>query len=194
MNNNTTVERHEFMLKIVDLSIGCLANVAYYRSGRQNGHKLFRGEPYSQFNANCFFLVHLEWCKLFGNENQEKHHWCKLVSDKEKFKTGLLCVLDYDDDTYTKFQNKILKVRNKLVAHQDKYEKIYSANFDQVITSVSYLINYIYANEMDGIPIKDRYNPAEAYEKYYRWGETFWNGSTPEDDPENKLKLRTVKI
>ena len=171
--------RARTLQKVVNLCVRCLSNLAFYRTGWNDGNRIFFGEPYRQINANFYDHIYLEWCKLFGARGEE-HHWSKLISNGETFKASLLENLNCSDEEYEEFWNQMTEVRNRAVGHQDVFEEIPAPMFDYALQSVSFLLNYIYENEIpDGVELAYRYDPEELYELYSNWGNEFWNGEEP---------------
>lgn len=187
-------DRARRLQKVVDLCVALLRNLAFYRTGWEGRNRRFAGEPYRTFNANCFDQIYLEWCKLFGSWNEE-HHWRKVVTDSDCFEEGLLAALDCGGPAFEVFHAEMKEVRDRVVAHQDVYEEIPTPTFDKALQSVSYLLIYIYENEVgQEIKLKYRYDPSEIYERFRRWGTTFWNGEEPTPDDRRLLTLRTVRL
>ena len=187
-------DRAKRLQKVVDLCVALLRNLAFYRTGWEGHNRRFTGEPYRTFNANCFDQVYLEWCKLFGSGN-EQHHWWQVVTDPDCFKEGLLAALDCDDPAFGVFRDEMKEVRDRVVAHQDVYEEIPTPTFDKALQSVSYLLRYIYENEVGPeINVSHHYDPAETYESFRQVGKEFWNGEEPTADDRRSFTLRTVRL
>ena len=60
-------------------------NLAYYRAGWDIKRPKFTNEFWATVNGNCLDTCVLEWCKLFGNRNDD-HHWHQLADCKDKFR------------------------------------------------------------------------------------------------------------
>ena len=194
MNNEELQRKARKLQKVIELSVRCLANLAYYRSGWKESTRLFDGDPYRLFNANCFGYVYLEWYKLFGSTDDE-HHWRNIVADKEAFKSGLLINLGCNSGEYQSYWNDMVAVRDKVIAHQDYFDEMPTPNLENVLKSIKYLMEYIYNNEIvDGIELKHRYDPNEMYENFYRWGDMFWKGLDPTPEDRKTLVIRTVQL
>jgi len=172
---NVILDKALFTEKVLELCARFLKNLAFYRTGWEEKGKRFAGEPRSTFNANCFEHCYLDWCKLFGASGQ-KHHWQRVVSNQEKFKDGLCVALKCDWSAFAAFVKEMRTVRDKVVAHQDVYDEIPTPRLDNALQAVCYLVSYVCENEVEGIIVRNQFDPDERYKACQEKGEEFWLG------------------
>lgn len=126
-----------------------LRNLAFYKSGWR-GRAPLRTEQF-WVNANGNFLDHcvLEWCKLFGDP-RGKHHWGKVVTDKDAFFAGLLKTMKLTEAQFVTYTGEMRTYRDKFVAHLDLDEVMQIPRLRLARKSVAYLHDYVLAHEDDG--------------------------------------------
>ena len=66
--------------------------------------------------GNLLDVAVLEWCKVFGSD-AEPTHWKRVVSDHERFRTGLLSALGIDQGRWVEYWNHMKTYRDTQVAH-----------------------------------------------------------------------------
>jgi len=62
----------------------------------------------------------LEWCKLFADRDNGKHHWRRVVENPDRFEADLYATLGVTADEFTTLIMKIKHYRDKFVAHLDE--------------------------------------------------------------------------
>ncbi|MFA6969953.1 MAG: hypothetical protein WC208_01005 [Gallionella sp.] len=116
------MDRQKRLKRVALLCCHFIRNLAYYDAGRNEGRFVI---PASEFNVtvngNFLDICILEWCKLFGDHNEE-HHWKNIVDNKQEFKKGLLIRLETDDKGLENYWKLVRTYRDEFVAHLDSAE------------------------------------------------------------------------
>jgi hypothetical protein len=101
--------------------------------------------------GNSIDIATLEWCKLFGNYNQEKLHWQKVVKNKADFKSQLLKHFNQDSSTWIAYHKSILNYRDKRVAHLDEtdIDRVFVPFLDKALSLVFQYYDYLIDVESD---------------------------------------------
>jgi len=71
-------------------------------------------------HGNSFDISVLEWCKLFADRDNGKHHWRRVVENPDRFEADLYATLGVTADEFTTLIMKIKHYRDKFVAHLDE--------------------------------------------------------------------------
>lgn len=68
-----------------------------------------------------FDIAVLEWCKLFGSDDEEKQpvHWKNNTSDVSRFRSDLLSRLQISAEEWTTYWATIKRYRDQAIAHHD---------------------------------------------------------------------------
>ena len=159
-------ERTNLVRGAAILCCHCLRNIAYHRSAMRR-----RGLPFNQTNqflttvhGNFTEVVILEWCKLFGDQGVELHHWDNLIKDaaeKRAFKRDLWIALGCDRKAWNTLQKEMLTYRNQFGAHLDRERRGWIPTFDLVRGSAAFYYTYLLTNERGRLP--DARVDIEAY-------------------------------
>lgn len=66
-------------------------------------------------------IVVLEWCKLFGSDDDERQplHWKNVVPDPNKFRTDLFSRLQIYESKWRSYWREMKQYRDQSVAHHD---------------------------------------------------------------------------
>ena len=66
-------------------------------------------------------IVVLEWCKLFGSDDDERQplHWKNVVPDPTKFRTDLFARLQIYESKWRSYWREMKQYRDQSVAHHD---------------------------------------------------------------------------
>lgn len=72
-------------------------------------------------HGNLLDIAVLEWCKLFGSDDEEhqKTHWKNVVADKDAFRAELLRTLGIDTKAWESYWKEMKTYRDQYVAHCD---------------------------------------------------------------------------
>lgn len=72
-------------------------------------------------HGNLLDIAVLEWCKLFGSDDEEhqKAHWKNVVPDKDAFRTSLLKAMEIDGKAWDAYWKEMKTYRDQNVAHRD---------------------------------------------------------------------------
>lgn len=74
-------------------------------------------------NGNFLDVAVLEWCKLFGSDNQDHQpaHWKNVVptADHTAFRSELLLKLGTTGDDWRRYRDGLVNYRNRQAAHLD---------------------------------------------------------------------------
>lgn len=73
--------------------------------------------------GNLLDMAVLEWCKLFGSDDEERQpvHWKNIIreSDHDVFRAGLYSQLNMNEEEWLEYWSTIKTYRDKAVAHFD---------------------------------------------------------------------------
>jgi hypothetical protein len=134
------------------LCIYCVKQIAFKKSGRT---ELFRDEFWRAVDGNFLDMCVIEWCKLFADENNGRHYWKKVITDHNKFFSGLLNKLSCSEEEFTNYISEFKEYRDKFVAHLDDKTTGYYPKLDMAKESCFYLYDYLLTNEYDHTSFHD---------------------------------------
>ncbi len=97
-------------------------------------------------NSNFIDIAVLEWYKLFA-DGRGQHHWRKVVSDPDSFRTGLFVALRMTEAEFEAYIARVKEYRDKFVAHLDDLEVMDIPWLRVARQSAAYLFNYLRAHE-----------------------------------------------
>ena len=119
-----------------------------------------------------FDTVVLEWCKLFGSD-EENLHWKNFVSDVEEFRKRLLDHVNINVAAWDSYWCEMKTYRNQSVAHYDEQRKkiLTFPFFDIAIESACFYYEVIIA----GIELLPRDLPSDLR----AYSDEFANASKP---------------
>ncbi|MGE5652495.1 MAG: hypothetical protein ACM34A_20060 [Bacillota bacterium] len=119
-----------------------MRNIAFYRAGWRHGH--VRTQRQFWLGANGAFLdaAVLEWCKAFA-EWDGKHHWRRVISDREVFSRGLFDAVAMSAHEFHEYIKATRSYRDKFVAHLDEELVMYIPRMRVARNSAAYLFNYL---------------------------------------------------
>lgn len=157
----------------------CLAfarNYAFYTASyADDGGHIVGGEPslanqfWNTMHGNCIDIAVIEWCKIFGSERQEKHHWKRVVKDAAGYKSQLLTDrFGGSEAIWEAYRNSLLTYRDKFVAHLDEDNQyivpyLHKAH-ELVISHYDYLLKYEVNDDIFNEPPP---NIQEYYQKHF---------------------------
>jgi hypothetical protein len=124
-NDSPALPRRDRLRRVVILCRNFARNLAYYRTGQRPEYQplLDPKHPRVNFwrvtNSNFIDICVLEWCKLFADHKNGKHHWSKIVSAPAAFKTSLLSHLGIGEDGLNHEVDAMKEYRDKFLAHLD---------------------------------------------------------------------------
>jgi hypothetical protein len=169
----TESDRIIWMLRLCNY---CTKNLAYFRAGRINDMAIFPPtDLHITINGNFIDVCVLDWCKLFGAEKNQQHHWTKAFADRENFMRRLLEAIGCAENQYEVHRQQMLSYRDQFVARLDCRPKFTVPTLDVAKSSVFFLYSslrctYPELSRALGEPktLDDRYKAwsAEAYEFY----------------------------
>jgi hypothetical protein len=87
-------------------------------------------------------------CKLFVDKNG-RHYWKKVITDHNRFFSGLMKKLDYSEEEFDKYISEMKEYRDKFVAHLDDKTCGRYPTLNIAKESCFYLYDYLLANEYD---------------------------------------------
>jgi hypothetical protein len=147
-----------------------LRNLAFYKAGWKNGQLITNDQFFVNANGNFLDVCVLEWCELFGDKRGE-HFWRKVISDQDAFYVGLLQRLKLTAAEFEAYVKSIRTYRDKFVAHLDTEEVMYPPKLRTARKSVSFLYEYLLANEeVDGCFHDAPQKTARFYEHFSSLG------------------------
>ena len=145
-----------------------LRNLAFYKAGWKNGQRVNNDQFFVNVNSNFLDVCVLEWCKLFGDKRGE-HYWRKVITDQEAFFVVLLQRLKLTEAEFEAYVKSMRTYRDKFVAHLDTEEVMYPPKLRTARKSVSFLYEYLLANEeVDGC-FHDAPQKASRFYEYFSW-------------------------
>ena len=117
-------------------------------SGSWDGKKTkATNEFWATVQCNFIDIAVLEWLKLFGDHN-DKHHWKKIIEDRETFKKEMLSSCKITEDELAKSRDSIKEYRDKFIAHLDSEEVMHIPVLDTPLALVKYYYSCV-ANELN---------------------------------------------
>lgn len=160
----TTCKQH--LRRVAILCCHCLRNLAFYRAGWRGKKAIFEGQFWTNVNGNFLDICVLEWCKLFGDKHG-KHYWRKAISKHDTFFRKLLRTSGVTELELNGHIQEMRTYRNKFVAHLDSDEVMHIPDLTLTLKSVSFLYDYLLANEGQPEFFADATKPASAFYKTY---------------------------
>lgn len=106
------VNDHLFRLVHVVRNVACYRALNQYKAEFQQNYWIL-------IYNNFFDSALLEWCKVFGS-NDEPTHWKTLVADHDDFRKGLLTSLGTDQAGWAAYWESVKTYRDNLVAHHQR--------------------------------------------------------------------------
>jgi hypothetical protein len=112
---------------VVSLCCSFMCNLAFHRAGMQpevQRNLLTPTHPQGAFwreaHTNFFDICVLEWCKLFADRREGKHHWRRVVNDPDRFVEDLCTTLGVPAAQFDDLITKVKGYRDRFVAHRDE--------------------------------------------------------------------------
>ena len=142
----------ERLRRLVLACCSALRNFAYYRAGWDGKHAQFFGELKITINGNFIDTGVLEWCKLFG-DNDQKYHWSNVLPDVEqrrRFKLGLLAHLGCDRKVWEAYRKSMIAYRIDFLAHLNDARELKPPKLDFAVASVAYYHAFVLRECNDG--------------------------------------------
>lgn len=156
--------------RVALLCCHCLRNLAFYRSGWSVGSPIFKGQFLINANSNFLDISVLEWCKLFGDV-KGKYNWRKVISNSEYFYGEMLNRIEVNEIEFNGHMKKMRTYRDKFIAHLDSDPLMHIPELDISLHSVSFLYDYLIANEGEPMLFVDApKNAASFYTRYFNEG------------------------
>ncbi len=107
---------------------------------------IFKDQFWVNANGNFIDVCVLEWCKLFGDKRGQ-HYWRKVITDQATFNAGLLNAVGQTEAAFEAYIEEMRTYRDKFVAHLDSEEVMNIPKLRVARKSVSFLYEYLLANE-----------------------------------------------
>ncbi|QDQ24937.1 hypothetical protein FNU76_00455 [Chitinimonas arctica] len=164
----STMTREKRLRRVAILCCHFLLNLAFYKSGYRNGRPIFKDRLKDPFwvaaNNNFLDTCVLEWCKLFGDK-RGKQYWGRhgIITDPVAFHDALLCAIGLTSNEFEDYIKGMQSYRDKFVAHLDLEETMEIPKLRIARKSVSFLYDYMLANENEG----DYFNDARPKAVYF---------------------------
>jgi hypothetical protein len=155
------MDREKRLRRVALLCCYFARNCAYYRAGWDGKQAKATNEFWATVQGNFIDIVVLEWLKLFGDHN-DKHHWKKVVEDKEDFKQEMLdsCAITEDDLAQSRESFKIY--RDKFVAHLYSEDTIHIPVLDTPLALAKHYYKYV-AKEIGDAGLRNLPRDIEQY-------------------------------
>jgi len=113
--------------------------LAYHRSPDAWHNKGIPAGDYQRtISGNFLDISVIEWLKIFGND-KEKHHWKKLVSRENDFRTGLLGELSLTRKEFKVVWKNCATYRNHFIAHLDSSNVLQIPQMDIPLKAARFL-------------------------------------------------------
>jgi hypothetical protein len=111
---------------------------------------------------NFLDVAVLDWCKLFGSQRSEKHHWRRVVSDVTRFEQALFRELGTNADMFGALVKKILYYRDTFIAHLDNDLVMNVPELNLALKAVTFYHRHIVEHEatpdeLAGLPSVDAF-------------------------------------
>ncbi len=121
------------------------------------------------YNA-VFDVVFLDWCKLFGSQD-ENLHWKNVVQDQAQFRKGLLDRLHVSQEEWELYRNEMMANRNKSIAHYDEVREDDSTfqTFDYALESAYFYYESV-VGELQKFDVED-FSPRSLREYSEKFGD-----------------------
>lgn len=158
--------------RVALLSCHFVRNYAYYNGGSNGETTKAIGEFWTTVQGNFLDIAVLEWTKLFGSYADE-HHWKKVVTDSNQFKTNMLTSCRLTDKGFSNVHKKIKVYRDHFLAHLDKDEKMHIPHLGYAQKLIYYYYGVVYnmleKNRRQDLPvdIEMYYEECLLESKYY---------------------------
>jgi hypothetical protein len=162
--------RQQLLRPVILVCGTCLRNLGYYQAGWEDKKPVFRGELQVTINSNFIDMAVLEWCKLFGEEKHELHHWQWIIDNIDKrraFKGGLLQTLACEKRDWSALRNRAIKYRNVFLAHLGSNRKMELPHLELIRRSVIYYATYLFEHENDRRTYGTLHGDPEAYYQHH---------------------------
>lgn len=147
----------------------CIANIAAYRVNWKTiaGVRSLRvnNDLWVRANGAFFDMAVIEWCKLFTDGKNGKHHWTKTFTDEKKWKIELLGHIAMSSDEYDIEIDKIKAYRDKYVAHLDHPKTMNYPLTEFMLKTVSYLYDSLKNDSSTKLCLGSIYDSADNFYK-----------------------------
>lgn len=160
--------RRQLLRRVGILCCHFLRNLAFYVAGWRKGEFITKDQFLVNANGNFLDICVLEWCKLFG-DSRGKHHWRKVITDQDSFFTGLLQSLKLTNVEFETYVAEMRTYRDKFVAHLDNETVMHPPKMRTARKSVSFLYEYLLANEEEDACFQDAPSSAARFYEYFVW-------------------------
>lgn len=182
MNKKTKVRRGCL------LCLAFVRNYAFYMAAYNHDGSLIVGGTRSLSNqywntthGNYIDIAILEWCKLFGNYNQEQFHWKRTIKDKARYKGQLLTMVGKSESEWAEYHDSIVKYRDEFVAHLDENNDYIVPNLEMALKLVINHYDYLLNNETEeGFFPESVPNIHTYYQKHFEMARGVYAGCAAE--------------
>lgn len=142
------MDREKKLRRVALLCCHFARNCAYYHAGWDGKQTKATNEFWATVQGNFIDIAVLEWLKLFG-DHKDKHHWKKVVDDKEAFKKDMLISCEITEDNLAQCRESFKAYRDKSIAHLDSGETMNIPTLDVPLplALAKYYYRYV-ANEL----------------------------------------------
>lgn len=155
------MDREKRLRRVALLCCHFARNCAYYRAGWDGKRTKATNEFWATAQGNFIDIAVLEWLKLFG-DHKDKHHWKKVVEDKEAFKQEMLSSCAITEEDLAQSRESFKAYRDKFVAHLDSEETMHVPVLGTPLALVKYYYKYV-ANELGEAGLRNLPSDIEHY-------------------------------
>ena len=156
----TVTTDNEIKIIIKHLHANFVRNYAIRKAIEDNYTNLLSNNLWHIISNSCLDIAVINWCSLFGSEN-DATHWkkCELrrITDID---TQLLNECEITKDNFVKLHTKITSYRNRAVAHIDLYNWHVEVPFMQQALKVINVSSDIFSNHngYEDLDIEQEFN------------------------------------
>ncbi len=162
------LSREDRIWRIALLCCHTVRNAAYFEAHGQRAKQQMPDAEYWQTVDNNFLdMCVLEWSKLFGEWNG-RHHWRRVIEDREVFWEGLLKELAVKKPEFERFREQVVDYRDRFVAHLDDENTMHIPLLSIIRKSSCYLYSHLVEHEKAALDAPMLPGSIYGYEKMCR--------------------------
>ena len=155
------MDREKRLRRVALLCCHFARNCAYYLSGWNGKKTKATNEFWATVQNNFLDISILEWLKLFGDHN-DKHHWKKVVDDRDSFKSAMLTSCGITEDELNSCRKSFKEYRDRFVAHLDSEETMHIPELDNSLALAKYYYTFV-ATELGASRLRNLPDDIESY-------------------------------
>jgi len=170
MNIQNPLTQHERIRRVTLLCCHTLKNFAFYKSGWRSRQLQARNQVWVEANSAFLDRAILEWCKLFA-DRKGRHHWKRVIKNPVQFESDLYKHLHLTKREYSAYLKKVLKYRNKFIAHLDEERVMHIPHIKIARNTAVFLYDHLRKDPIASQSIWDAtLSSVDFYSAMYRQG------------------------